>query len=153
MRGFLFGRWKLGEGVVLLRFLWGWFRAFFLKRFIERSVCGVVSEGVGCVRDSAMVSTGSRLDDADGNPLLLVRQRHGGLQLAWRVFWWLIDTDTSANVDLLRGNCILVMKNGQKIRLKRTGNRYKIVILMSRMRKLKGLVAASLGLKTFDDNP
>lgn len=27
-----------------------------------------------------------RLDDADGNPVLLVRQRHGGLQLAWRVF-------------------------------------------------------------------
>ena len=33
--GFLFGRWKLGEGVVLLRFLWCWFRAFFLKRFIR----------------------------------------------------------------------------------------------------------------------
>ena len=28
LRGFLFGRWKLGEGVVLLRFLWGWFRVF-----------------------------------------------------------------------------------------------------------------------------
>lgn len=27
-RGVLFGRWKLGEGVVLLRFLWCWFRAF-----------------------------------------------------------------------------------------------------------------------------
>lgn len=34
LRGFLFGRWKLGKGVVLLRFLRGWFRAFFLKRFI-----------------------------------------------------------------------------------------------------------------------
>ena len=33
-----------------------------------------------------MVSKGSRLDDADGNPVLLVRQRHGGWQLAWRVF-------------------------------------------------------------------
>ena len=32
-----------------------------------------------------------------------------------------------------------------------TGNRYKIEILMGR--KLKGLVAASLGVKTFDDNP
>lgn len=60
MRGFLFGRWKLGEGVVVLKFLWCWFRAFFLKRFIERSVCGVISEGVGCVRGSAMVSKGSR---------------------------------------------------------------------------------------------
>ena len=33
-----------------------------------------------------------------------------------------------------------------------TGNRYEIEILMSRMRKLNGLAAASLGLKTFDDN-
>jgi len=32
------------------------------------------------------------------------------------------------------------------------GNRYKIVILMGRTQKLKGLVAASLGVKTFDDN-
>lgn len=46
----------------------------------------VVSEGVGCVRGSDMVSKGSRLDDADGNPVLLVRQRHGGGQLAWWVF-------------------------------------------------------------------
>lgn len=58
---------------VLLRFLWSWISAFFLKRFIERSGCVVVSEGFGCVRDSAMVSKGSRLDDADGNPVLLVR--------------------------------------------------------------------------------
>ena len=41
-------------------------------------VCG----GFGCVRDRAMVSKGLRLDDADGNPVLLVRQRHGGGQLA-----------------------------------------------------------------------
>ena len=34
-----------------------------------------------------------------------------------------------------------------------TGNRYKIEILMSRTQKLKGLVAASLGLKTLNDNP
>lgn len=45
-------------------------------------VCG----GFGCVRDSGTVSKGSRLDDADGNPVLLVRQPHGGVQLAWRVF-------------------------------------------------------------------
>lgn len=35
----------------------------------------------------------------------------------------------------------------------RTGSRYIIEILMGRTRKLKGLAAASLGLKTFDDNP
>ena len=34
-----------------------------------------------------------------------------------------------------------------------TGNRYKIEILMSRTQKLKGLVAASLRLKTLNDNP
>ncbi len=33
-----------------------------------------------------------------------------------------------------------------------TGNRYKIEILMSRTQKLKGLDAASLGVKTFDDD-
>lgn len=33
-----------------------------------------------------------------------------------------------------------------------TGNRYKIEFLMSRTQKLKGLVAASLGLETLDDN-
>ena len=86
MRGFLFGRWKLGEGVVLLRFLWGFRTFFFLKRFIGRFGRVVVSEGCGCVRDSDMVSKGSRLDDSDENPVLLVQQRHGGWQLAWRVF-------------------------------------------------------------------
>ena len=34
-----------------------------------------------------------------------------------------------------------------------TGNRYKIEILMSRKPQLNGLVAASLRLKTLDDNP
>ena len=33
-----------------------------------------------------------------------------------------------------------------------TGNRYRTEILMSRTQKLKGLVAASLTLKTFDEN-
>lgn len=37
-------------------------------------------------------------------------------------------------------------------RAETAGNRYKIVILMGRIRKLKGLVAASLGLKTLNDN-
>ena len=70
---------------MVLRFLCRWFRAFSLKRFIGRFGCVVVSEGVGCVRGSATVSKGSRLDDADGNPVLLVRQRHGGVQLADRI--------------------------------------------------------------------
>lgn len=56
-----------------------------LKRFIGRSGCVGGSEGFGCVRDSDMVSKGSRLDDSDENPVLLVRQRHGGWQLADRI--------------------------------------------------------------------
>ena len=71
------------RGVLLLRFLCG-FRTLFLKRFNERSGC-VGAEGDGCVRDSATVSKGARLDGADGNPVLLVRQRHGGVQLADRI--------------------------------------------------------------------
>ena len=46
----------------------------------------MVSECVGCVRDSATVAKGSRLDDTDGNSVHPVRQTHGGVQLAWRVF-------------------------------------------------------------------
>ena len=45
------------------------------------------------------------------------------------------------------------MKNGQKNQAETTGNRYEIEILMSRTQKLKGLSAASLRLKTFNDNP
>ena len=40
-----------------------------------------------------------------------------------------------------------------KIPAETTGNRYKIEILMSRTQKLKGLSAAALRLKTFNDNP
>ena len=67
LRGFLFGRWKLGVGVLVLRFLWCWFRVFFLKRFIGRSGCVGISEGVGCVRGSAMVSKGSRRISCGGD--------------------------------------------------------------------------------------
>lgn len=44
------------------------------------------------------------------------------------------------------------MKN-RKNPAEMTGNRYIIEILMSRTHKLKGLSAASLGLKTLNDNP
>ena len=54
----------LGDRVVLLRFF-GLVQDPFLKRFIVRFGCVVVSEGVGFVRDSATVSKGSRLDDAE----------------------------------------------------------------------------------------
>ena len=44
---------------MLLRFLSGWFRAFFLNVLLGDLGVGV-SEGFGCVRGSAMVSKGSR---------------------------------------------------------------------------------------------
>ena len=59
----------------------------------------------------------------------------------------------AVNAELLWWNCILAMKNGQKNQVRTTGNRYEIELLMSRTQKLKGLVAASLGLKRLNDNP
>ena len=44
-------------------------------------------------------------------------------------------------------------KQVQKNPVETTGNRYEIEILMSRTQKLKGLSAASLRLKTLNDNP
>ena len=44
-------------------------------------------------------------------------------------------------------------ENGQKNPAETTGNRYKIEIFISRTQKLKGLSAASLRLKTLNDNP
>ena len=59
----------------------------------------------------------------------------------------------AVNAELMWGNCILAMKNGQKNPAETTGNTYEIEILMSRTRKLNGLSAASLRLKTLNDNP
>ena len=58
----------------------------------------------------------------------------------------------AVNAELLWGNCILAMKNGQKNPDETTGNRYKIEILMSRTQKLKGLVAASIRVESLNDN-
>ena len=98
-------------------------------------------------------------DEADGNPVHLLRHPHGkrgqagGQDRTRGEFVGCLTRKLAANVDLLRGNCILVMKNRQKNPDERTGSRYKIEILMSRTQKLKGLAAASLRLKTFNDNP
>lgn len=48
---------------------------------------------------------------------------------------------------------MLTMKNKQKNPAETTGKRYIIEILMSRTQKLKRLTAASLRLKTLNDNP
>ena len=45
------------------------------------------------------------------------------------------------------------MKNRQKNLDEGTGSRYIIEILMGRTRKLKGLAAASLGVKTLNCKP
>lgn len=59
----------------------------------------------------------------------------------------------AVKAELLWGNCILVMKKQTKNPTETTRNRYKIEISMSRTQKLKGLSAASLRLKTLNDNP
>ena len=51
------------------------------------------------------------------------------------------------------GELYLRHKKRTKNPAETTGNRYEIEILMSRTQKLKGLSAASLILKTLNDNP
>ena len=119
----------LGDRVVLLRFF-GLVQDPFLKRFIVRFGCVVVSEGVGFVRDSATVSKGSRLDDADGNPLLLLR--HPLVACSWL------------------GGCLLWgnrLKSGVD-----GGGGYRIEIFYELDAVILG-AAASLRLKTLNDNP
>ena len=80
----------------------------------------VVSEGVGCVRDSAMVSKGSRLDDADGNPVHHLLYPHGkrgsvgGPDRTKSAFGGCLTLKLAVNAELMWGNCTLAMKNRQK---------------------------------------
>ena len=53
----------------------------------------------------------------------------------------------------LYGGWVRHEKPTKKTPAETTGNRYEIEILMNRTQKLKGLAAASLILKTLDDNP
>lgn len=56
--------------------------------------------------------------------------------------------------DLLRGGELYPRHEKQtKNPAETTGIRYKIEIMMSRIRKLKGLVTASLRVRTINDNP
>ena len=73
---------------MLLRFLWCWFRALFLKRFIGWPGCGVVSEGVGCVRGSAMVSKGRGWTTRTGIMCFLFgSDMVAGSWLGWCLLW------------------------------------------------------------------
>ena len=102
---------------------------------------------------------GQGQDEADGNPLHLLRHPHGkrgavdGQDRTKGAFGGCLTLKLAVNAELMWGNCILAMKNGQKNPAETTGNRYKIEIFISRTQKLKGLSAASLRLKTLNDNP
>ena len=95
----------------------------------------------------------------DGKPLHLLRHPHGkrgavGGQDSTEVeFGGCLTRMLAVKAELLWGNCILVMKKQTKNPTETTRNRYKIEISMSRTQKLKGLSAASLRLKTLNDNP
>ena len=97
-------------------------------------------------------------DETGGNPVYLLRHPHGkrgqagGQDRTKGEFVGCVTRKLAADAELLWRNFILAMKNGQKNPDERTGSRYIIEILMSRTQKLKGLVAALLGVKTFKDN-
>ena len=67
--------------------------------------------------------------------------------------WRLPDTETCGQCGALAGELYPIHEKQTKNPAETTGNRYKIEILMTRTQKLKGLVAASLRLKTLNDNP
>ena len=77
----------------------------------------------------------------------------GGQDRTKGAFGGCLTLKLAVNAEFLWGNCILAMKDGQKNPAETTGNRYRTEILMSRTQKLKGLVTASLILKTLNDNP
>ena len=68
---------------------------------------------------------GQHQDEADGNPVHLLRHPHGkrgavgGQDRTKGVFGGCLTLKLAVNAELMWGNCILAMKNGQKIRPKR----------------------------------
>ena len=68
---------------------------------------------------------GQGQDEADGNPVHLLRHPHGkrgpagGQDRTKGSFGVCLILKLAVNAELLWGNCILAMKNGQKIRPKR----------------------------------
>ena len=74
MRGFLFGRWKLGEGVVLLRFLWD-FRARTKRTEILYIFFGIHTASVVKLADRieqrvSLAAASLRLKTFNDNPYL-----------------------------------------------------------------------------------
>lgn len=78
----------------------------------------MVSEGCGCVRGSATVSKGRGWTTR--TEILCFLFGSGVVAGSWLggCFGGCQTLTLEVNVNLLRGNCILVMKNGQKIRPK-----------------------------------
>ena len=72
-----------------------------------------------------MISEGQGQDKADGNPLHLLRHPHGkrgpagGQDRTNGSFGGRLTLKLAVNAELMWWNCILAMKNGQKIRPKR----------------------------------
>lgn len=66
--------------------------------------------------------------------------------------WRLPDTETCGQCETLVGKLYPRHEKLTRSPAEMTGNRYKIEMLMSRTQKFKGLTAASLGLKTLNDN-
>ena len=91
--------------------------------------------------------------------MLLVRQPHvkrgqaDGQDRTKGEFVGCLTRKLAANAELLWGKLYPRHEKRTNNPAETAGNRYKIVILMSRTQKLKGLVAASLILKTLNDNP
>ena len=94
-------------------------------------------------------------------PLHLLRHPHGkrgaadGQDRTKSSFGGCLTLKLAVNAELLWGGGELYPRHEKQTKnpAETTGNRYKIEILMSRTQKLKGLSAASLRLKTLNDNP
>lgn len=85
-----------------------------------------------------------------GTSPLTIRQSSSGGQSGWGITGFGKD---SQGIDYMSNFCHILRENRQKKLAETTGNGYRIEILMSRKRKLKGLSAASLRLKTLNYNP
>ena len=67
--------------------------------------------------------------------------------------WWPPETKYGIWKCAFQGNCDCVIEDGQKNPAEKTGMRYKNVNLMSRCRNGWDQSAASVKLKTLNDNP
>ena len=98
-------------------------------QFLKRNKCKREGNSNGwLVRDperALQSPKGHGQDEADGNPVHLLRHPHGkrgavgGQDRTKGAFGGCLTLKLAVNAELMWGNCILAMKNGQKIRPKR----------------------------------